>query len=170
MLIVSLVVRISMSGVIMSNLIDTVSSLMPSSSKFKGSDVQTILDSTIGPYFDDKESVVDGLVDAPFLTEASGDLLDLLHGRLYGVNRNSGEDDDDYRTRLTFQARDHIKVEDLEALGCGLYAHVDSYSSDYKLTSRNTALTGKLMIEFPSESVEELVKDNLIWQGWVTVV
>ena len=170
MLILSLVHIISMSGVIMSDCIDTVTSLMPSSSKFRDSDVQTILESTIGAYFDGKEEEIEELIDAPFLTEASGDYLDLLHGGLYGVKRASGEDDEEYRARLTFQARDHVTVEDLEALGCKLYAHVDDYDAEYTLTSRNTRLTRKVMIDFPSSSVEELVKDNLIWEGWVTSV
>ena len=154
----------------MSDCIDTVSSLMPSSSKFKGSDVQTILDSTIGVYFDKKEEEIEDLIDAPFLTEASGDYLDLLHGRLYGIKREPGEDDDSYRTRLTFQAKDHITVQDLENLGCKVYAFVEGFDAESTLTSRNTSLTRQLMIHFPNSSVEDLVKDNLIWQDWVTVI
>ena len=84
----------------MSECIDTVSSLMPSSSGFDGSDVQGILDETIGPYFDEFVERIEELLDAPFLTEASGDYLDLLHGRLYGVERAIDEDDDDYRMLL----------------------------------------------------------------------
>ena len=65
-------------GGIMSDCIDTVTSLMPSSSSFDGSDVQRILDETIGPYFDDMVERIEDLIDAPFLTEASGDYLDLI--------------------------------------------------------------------------------------------
>ena len=154
----------------MSNCIDTVTSLMPSSSKFKDSDVQTILDETIGKYFDNKEEEIEELLDAPFLTEASGEYLDLLHGKLYGIERKPDEDDDEYRARLMFHAKDKITIPDLEELGCDLYAQVDNYSAEYKLTSRNTALTRKVMIEFPSNEIEELVKDNLMWKGWVTVI
>ena len=148
----------------MSDCIDIVSSLMPSSSGFEGSDVQTILDSTIGPYFDMMAERIEDLLDAPFLSEASGDYLDLLHGKLYGVSRGLDEDDDDYRVRLSFQARDKVRPVDLRELDCGVYAFVDDFDSDYTLTSRNTSLTKKVLVEFPSLEVEELVKNNLLWE------
>ena len=154
----------------MSDCIDTVTSLMPSSSSFEGSDVQRILDETIGPYFDSIEERIEELLDAPFLTEASGDYLDLIHGRLYGVSRAVDEDDEDYRIRLSFQARDKVRPRDLEELGCELYAFVDDFDSDYSLTSRNTSLTKKVLVEFPSLEVEELVKNNLLWEKLVVSV
>ena len=154
----------------MSECIDTVSSLMPSSSSFQGSDVQRVLDETIGPYFDSMEERIEELLDAPFLTEASGDYLDLIHGRLYGVERSVDEDDDDYRVRLSFQARDKVRPSDLLELDCGVYAFVDDFDSDYTLTSRNTSLTKKVLVEFPSLEVEELVKDNLLWEKLVVSV
>ena len=154
----------------MSDCIDTVTSLMPSSSSFDGSDVQRVLDETIGPYFDEMEERIEELLDAPFLTEASGDYLDLIHGRLYGVERSVDEDDDDYRVRLSFQARDKVRPYDLLELDCGVYAFVDDFDVDYSLTSRNTSLTKKVLVEFPSLEVEELVKDNLLWEKLVVSV
>ena len=151
-------------GGIMSECIDTVSSLMPSSSSFQGSDVEGILDQTIGEYFDDMMERIEDVLDAPFLSEASGDYLDLLHGRLYGVERAIDEDDDDYRVRLSFQARDKVRPSDLLELDCGVYAFVDDFDVDYSLTSRNTSLTKKVLVEFPSLEVEELVKNNLLWE------
>ena len=151
-------------GGIMSDCIDTVTSLMPSSSSFKGSDVEAILDQTIGPYFDSKENDIEELLNAPFLTEATGDYLDLLYGKLYGVKRDFDESDDDYRTRLTFQARDKVRQSDLQELGCNVYAYVDDFDAEYTLTSRNTSLTQKVLVEFPSLEVEELVKNNLLWE------
>ena len=151
-------------GGIMSDCIDTVTSLMPSSSSFKGSDVEAILDQTIGPYFDSKEHDIEELLNAPFLTEATGDYLDLLYGKLYGVKRDFDESDDDYRTRLTFQARDKVRPSDLQELGCNVYAYVDDFDAEYTLTSRNTSLTQKVLVEFPSLEVEELVKNNLLWE------
>ena len=148
----------------MSDCIDTVTSLMPSSSSFKGSDVEAILDQTIGKYFDSKENDIEELLNAPFLTEATGDYLDLLYGKLYGVKRDFDESDDDYRTRLTFQARDKVRPSDLQELGCNLYAYVDDFDAEYTLTSRNTSLTQKVLVEFPSLEVEELVKNNLLWE------
>lgn len=148
----------------MSDCIDTVTSLMPSSSSFDGSDVQRILDECIGTYFDEKQEDVEAVVDAPFLSEATGDYLDLIHGKLYGVDRALDEDDDDYRVRLSFQARDKVRPSDLMELGCDLYAFVDDFDSDTVLTSRNTSLTDLVMVEFPSGSVEELVKNNLLWE------
>lgn len=148
----------------MSDCIDTVTSLMPSSSSFKGSDVEAILDQTIGPYFDSKEHDIEELLNAPFLTEATGDYLDLLYGKLYGVKRDFDESDDDYRTRLTFQARDKVRPSDLQELGCNVYAYVDDFDAEYTLTSRNTSLTQKVLVEFPSLEVEELVKNNLLWE------
>lgn len=151
-------------GGLMSDCIDTVTSLMPSSSNFDGSDVQRILDQTIGPYFDNMDERVEELLDAPFLSEATGDYLDLLHGRLYGISRAVDEEDDDYRIRLSFQARDKVRPSDLRELGCDLYAFVDDFDTDYSLTSRNTSLTKKFLVEFPSLEVELLVKDNLLWE------
>ena len=148
----------------MSDCIDTVSSLMPSSSSFDGSDVQEILDQTIGKYFDDMEVRIEELLDAPFLTEASGDYLDLLHGILYGVKRKIDEDDMDYRIRLIFQAKDKLRVKELEDLGCKVYAFVDDFDKDTVLTSRNNSLTRKVLVDFPNTDVEELVKDNLLWE------
>lgn len=154
----------------MSDCIDTVTSLMPSSSSFDGSDVQRVLDETIGPYFDEFEERIEELLDAPFLTEASGDYLDLIHGRLYGVERSVDEDDDDYRVRLSFQARDKVRPSDLLELDCGVYAFVDDFDVDYSLTSRNTSLTKKVLVEFPSLEVEDLIKDNMIWEKVVTFI
>jgi hypothetical protein len=151
-------------GGLMSDCIDTVTSLMPSSSNFDGSDVQEILDQTIGPYFDNMDERIEELLDAPFLTEATGDYLDLIHGKLYGIERGVDEDDDDYRIRLSFQARDKVRPSDLRELGCELYAFVDDFDTDYSLTSRNTSLTKKFLVEFPSLEVELLVKDNLLWE------
>ena len=54
-------------GGIMSECIDTVSSLMPSSSSFQGSDVEGILDQTIGGYFDDMMERIEDVLDAQLL-------------------------------------------------------------------------------------------------------
>ena len=148
----------------MSDCIDTVSSLMPSSSSFEDSDVQTILDETIGPYFDRMIERIEEVIDAPFLSEASGDYLDLIHGRLYGIQRELDEEDDEYRTRLIFQARNELKIPDLRELNCDVYAYVEDFNPDYTLTSRNTSLTSRIMIEFPNTDVETLVKDNFLWE------
>ena len=156
----------------MSDCIDTVTSLMPLSSGFDGSDVQRILDETIGPYFDELEERIEELLDAPFLTEATGDYLDLLHGKLYGLERLPDESDDEYRARLVFHIRDGVRVSDLLELDCGVYADpmVQSFDEDTVLTSRNTALSDKYIVACPSDSVEDLIKDNLIWEKVVTFI
>ena len=156
----------------MSDCIDTVTSLMPLSSGFDGSDVQRILDETIGPYFDELEERIEELLDAPFLTEATGDYLDLLHGKLYGLERLPDESDDEYRARLVFHIRDGVRVSDLLELDCGVYAdpEVQSFDEDTVLTSRNTALSDKYIVACPSDAVEDLIKDNLIWEKVVTFI
>lgn len=156
----------------MSDCIDTITSLMPLSSNFDESDVQRVLNRTIGPYFDTLTERVEELIDAPFLTEADGDYLDLLHGRLYGLERLPDEEDDDYRARLVFQTHDGVRVSDLLELDCGVYAdpEVQSFDEDTVLTSRNTALSTKFIVECPSDEVEALVKDNLIWEKVVTFI
>lgn len=148
----------------MSDCINTVSSLMPSSSNFSGSDVEIIFDQTVGKYFDGMEERIEDVVNAPFLTDAEGDYLDLIHGRLYGLSRKSNEDDYEYRMRLSFQAKDKLRPSELLELGCGVYAFVDDFDPEYTLTSRNTSLTKKVMVEFPSLEIEELVKNNLLWE------
>ena len=156
----------------MSDCIDTVTSLMPLTSGFDGSDVQRILDETIGPYFDELEERIEELLDAPFLTEATGDYLDLLHGKLYGLERLYDESDDEYRARLVFHIRDGVRVSDLLELDCGVYADpmVQSFDEDTVLTSRNTALSDKYIVACPSDAVEDLIKDNLIWEKVVTFI
>ena len=156
----------------MSDCIDTVTSLMPLTSGFDGSDVQRILDETIGPYFDELEERIEELLDAPFLTEATGDYLDLLHGKLYGLERLPDESDDEYRARLIFQTKDGVRVPDLLDLDCGVYAdpEVQSFDEDTVLTSRNTALSDKYIVACPSDAVEDLIKDNLIWEKVVTFI
>ena len=150
----------------MSECIDTVTSLMPSSSSFDGSDVQEILDHTIGPYFDDLAERIEEVIDAPFLTEATGEYLDMLHGKLYGISRKDGESDDDYRSRMIFQCKDGVRVPDLLELGCKVYAYVPHFNVDTVLTSRNTMLAAQFFVKCPNENVKELIKENLLWE-WV---
>ena len=154
----------------MSDCIDTVTSLMPSASSFDGSDVQEVLDRTIGPYFDDLEGRIEDVLDAPFLTEATGDYLDLLHGKLYGITRNLEESDDDYRLRMSFQCKDGLRIPDLLDLGCKVYAHVDDFDADDTITSRNTSLTTQYIVKCPNDDIEALIKDNLIWEKVVTFI
>lgn len=154
----------------MSDCIDTVSSLMPSSSSFEGSDVQRILDGAIGLYFDEKENEIENIIDAPHLTEAEGDYLDLLHGTLYNIKRNIDESDDEYRLRLSFQAKEGLTINDIRELGCMAYAYVEDYNPNDTLTSRNTSLTKKLIIKCPNEDIENLIKDNFIWEGLVCFI
>jgi hypothetical protein len=150
----------------MSECIDTVTSLMPSSSSFDGSDVQEVLDHTIGPYFDDLAERVEEVIDAPFLTEATGEYLDILHGKLYGISRKDGESDDDYRSRMIFQCKEGVRVPDLLELGCKVYDHVPHFNVDTVLTSRNTMLNTQYIVKCPNENVKELIKENLLWE-WV---
>jgi hypothetical protein len=157
-------------GGIMSECVDTVTSLMPSSSSFDGSDVQEILDHTVGPYFDDLAERVEEVIDAPFLTEATGEYLDILHGKLYGITREYEESDDDYRSRMIFQAKDSMRVPDLLELGCKVYAYVPDFDVDSVLTSRNTSLSTMYIIKCPNQIIEDLIKDNLIWEGLVTFI
>lgn len=151
----------------MSVCIDTVSSLMPSSSSFDGSDVQRILDLTIGSYFDEKENEIENIIAAPHLTEAEGEYLDLLHGALYNIKRNINESDDEYRLRLSFQAKEGLTINDIRELGCMVYAYVEDYNPVNTLTSRNTSLTKKLFIKCPNDDIENLIKDNFIFEGLV---
>lgn len=154
----------------MSDCIDTVTSLMPSSSSFDGSDVQEILDHTIGPYFDDLAERVEEVIDAPFLTEATGEYLDILHGKLYGISRKDEESDDDYRSRMIFQCKDGVRVPDLLELGCKVYAYTPYFNKNTVLTSRNTSLDTGYYVKCPNENVEELIKENLIWKPVVSFI
>lgn len=149
--------------------ISTVSSLMPSSSKFSGSDVESIFDETIGEYFDRMEIRIEDLLDAPFLTRASGEYLDLIHGRLYGLDRLPDESDDDYRIRLGFKARDGFPITELAKLGCTVYVCDDAEVTGMTLLSRNTSAGTGLVVECPDDSIEDLIKDNLIYDGVVFI-
>lgn len=138
---------------------------MPSSSNFKDSDVEKILDETIGIYFDKKEEEIEEVLDAAFLTEATGDYLDLLHGKLYGIERGTDESDDDYKKRLTFQARDTFRLGDLKELGCRVYLYVTDFDEDDTLTTRKiTNCPNKLIIDCPTQEIEDLIKKNWLWE------
>ena len=71
---------------------------------------------------------------------------------------------------MVFQAKDSIRVPDLLELGCKVYAHVDDFDVDTVLTSRNTSLSTQYLIKCPNQIIEELIKDNLIWEGLVTFI
>lgn len=149
----------------MSDCIDTIASLTPASSRFANSDVREIFDETIGKYFDEKEIDIEDLIEAPFLTEASGFYLDYIHGRLYGIERLPDEDDEDYRARLIFHCKEGVQLKDLQELGCKVYLHFEDFDEDTTLTSRRiTGFNNKLVIDCPSDAIEELIKDNYIWE------
>lgn len=149
----------------MSDCINTVSSLMPSSSGFRKSDVEAIFEETIGDYFDRMEIRIEEVLEAPFLTRASGEYLDIIHGKRYGLKRLPDESDDDYRMRLSFQARDSFQLKDLYELGCKVYLETPNFTLGETWTTRKVQnWPGKLLVECPSGAVEELIKDNIIWE------
>ena len=150
----------------MSDCIDTVTSLMPSSSGFDESDVQEILDKTVGVYFDKVEERIEEVLNAHFLTEATGEYLDLLHGQLYGLEREHGESDEDYRNRLLFQTKNGIRLNDLLDLGCKVYLCPNNFSTDLTWTTRKVQnYPEKLAVDCPNENVKKLIKDNIIWEN-----
>ena len=144
------------------SIVDIIGEMLPSASKFRGSDFEKILNETFSPLYDKLEAEVDEVYNSYFINLANGKDLDRL-GKLYNVVRGDGESDDDYRDRISFQADQFCNRENLEELGCEIVEQpTEEYSLDTTLLSRNIVEDKAVIIICPTEDVKETVSRNYL--------
>lgn len=142
--------------------LEYIKDIMPVNSGFEGSDLYKVMLETVQPYFNNLDDVVvPALYDDNWITKATSDGLDRL-GEVYGVKRGTGESDDDYRTRLGFQADRMVNLGNVLDLGCEVYSYTPNYDLGTTLLSRNVTEAVKLLIVTPNPETKELLVDNLL--------
>ena len=126
----------------MSDFMNALVDLLPEHNKLKDSrnPLRKVLDLTVGEWFDNRD--VQDFYEQLFLQSATGAWLD-LHGRDYGVVRQLGESDDDYRTRIVQEKLEYLTPEYLDSVfDLVLYAYVEGFdASENTLTSDNPYIT-----------------------------
>lgn len=94
-----------------------------------------VLDGTLGEYLENRDS---HFLDS-FLITAEGEYLD-LHGKLFGLSRREGEDDDTFRQRILTDETLIERTTDFEKLDNQLWIYKDGVTDNNTLTSRNSYL------------------------------
>ena len=99
-----------------------------------------------------------------FLEYAVGGYLD-CHGRDYGVYRQNGETDDQYRERIVQEKLDHLTPEYLlELYGLNLYVYVNDFDvSDNTLTSDNPYINNYGYMSVASDEIKSILNNKFIF-------
>ena len=152
----------------MSDVLDFITEIMPVNSGFDGSDFAEVLENSILPYFQEKYEN-NGVYESFFITLATGRTLDRI-GANYGVSRLSDESDDDYRSRINFQADKTINLNNIEELGCEVVAYVEDYDLTETLLSNNITEANKILIIASNTNVKSIIEKNLLLKSVEVVV
>ena len=109
-----------------------------------GNPMHRIIDDGVGGWLDSFDE--DPLSEEVFLESSTGKWLD-LHGKDFGVNRITGEDDDSYRERIVYEGLGRLTSNRLAGVyGLTLYCLVEDFSiGDNVLVSDNPYLCSKHM-------------------------
>lgn len=122
----------------MSDFMNALVDLLPEHNKLKDvrNPLRKVLDLTVGEWFDNRD--VQDFYEQLFLQSATGAWLD-LHGRDYGVVRQLGESDEDYRIRIVQEKLEYLTPEYLDSVfDLVLYVYVEGFdASENTLTSDN---------------------------------
>ena len=122
----------------MSDFMNALVDLLPEHNKLKDvrNPLRKVLDLTVGEWFDNRD--VQDFYEQLFLQSATGAWLD-LHGRDYGVVRQLGENDNDYRIRIVQEKLEYLTPEYLDSVfDLVLYVYVQDFdASENTLTSDN---------------------------------
>jgi hypothetical protein len=122
----------------MSDFMTALVDLLPEHSKLKDTrnPLRKVLDLTVGEWFDNHD--VQDFYEQLFLQSATGEWLN-LHGRDYGVVRQLGESDEDYRIRIVQEKLEYLTPEYLDSVfDLVLYSYVEGFdASENTLTSDN---------------------------------
>lgn len=154
----------------MEDITNIIAGMLPSASKFHGSQFEEILDKTFAPVYNDLENTIKEIYNSYFINLANGSDLDRL-GRLYNVFRGDDEDDEDYRSKIIFQAAPFCNRSNLEDLGCDIVENPNSeYSLEYTLLSRNIVEDPLIIIICPDENVKGTVERNYLCKNVSIIV
>lgn len=155
--------------VLMSDFVEALVDLLPEHNSLKdtSNDLRTVLDKSLGAWFDNYD--VQTLYDNLFLNSSTGEYLD-LHGRDYGVYRQSGESDDSYRERIIQEKNDRLTPEYLQSLyGLSLYVYVASFdATDNTLTSDNPYINSTNYMAVADTSIQNMLNSKFILDGGLT--
>ena len=153
----------------MSSFMRALVDMLPEHNSLKNPDnpLFRILDLGVGEWFDNHD--IQDLYDNLFLTEASGPYLD-LHGNDYGVYRQDGEGDDEYRSRIIMDKLEYLTPEYLRDLyGLTLYVYVSSFDAhDNTLTSDNPYINQSGYMAVADESIQGILNGKFIIDGEIS--
>jgi hypothetical protein len=98
-----------------------------------------------------------------FIQSATGAWLD-LHGRDYGVVRQLGESDDDYRTRIVQEKLEYLTPEYLDSVfDLVLYSYVEGFdASENTLTSDNPYITDYGYMSEMNDTVYDILNRKFV--------
>lgn len=126
----------------MSDFMTALVDLLPEHNKLKDTrnPLRKVLDLSVGEWFDNRD--VQDFYEQLFLQSATGAWLD-LHGRDYGVVRQLGESDEDYRIRIVQEKLEYLTPEYLDSVfDLVLYSYVEGFDAfENTLTSDNPYIT-----------------------------
>lgn len=147
----------------MSDFMTALVDLLPEHSKLKDprNPLRKVLDLTVGEWFDNRD--VQDFYEQLFLQSATGEWLN-LHGRDYGVVRQLGESDEDYRTRIVQEKLEYLTPEYLESVfDLVLYVYVQDFdASENTLTSDNPYIDSYGYMSEMNDTVFEILTRKFV--------
>ena len=145
----------------MTSINDIILSLIPSTSNYKGSDLEEVLEASFNSFLEEfqENSILDAY-NSFFERLAEAEALDRL-GELYGIKRHYGESDEDYRRKIIFHADKMISEGDLEELGCTVVEYEEDYDTENMLLADNIIESSRLLIICPTQEIYDLVSRNI---------
>ena len=148
---------------IMSDFGENLFDLMPMHSNLRKKDNQLhkVIDNSVGEWVDRHD--VQDFYDNLFLNTATRGYLDRF-GADYGVTRQLGESDDDYRKRIILEKFDKLTPEYLKTLyGVELYTLVDGFNPrDNTLVSDNPYYNKNLFMGVANDNVKPILEKKFI--------
>lgn len=152
----------------MSDVLDFITDIMPVNSGFDGSDFAEVLENSVLKYLQEKYES-NNVYESFFITLATGRALDRI-GKNYGVFRLSDESDEDYRSRINFQADKTINLNNVQELGCEVVVYVEDYDLTETLLSNNITEANKILIIAPNNSIKTIIEKNLLLKSVEAIV
>lgn len=147
----------------MSDFMTALVDLLPEHNKLKDvrNPLRKVLDLTVGEWFDNRD--VQDFYEQLFLQSATGAWLD-LHGRDYGVVRQLGEGDEDYRIRIVQEKLEYLTPEYLDSVfDLVLYVYVEGFdASENTLTSDNPYIDGYGYMSEMNDTVFDILNRKFV--------
>lgn len=150
----------------MSDFMTALVDLLPEHNKLKDTrnPLRKVLDLTVGEWFDNRD--VQDFYEMLFIQSATGAWLD-LHGRDYGVVRQLGESDEDYRIRIVQEKLEYLTPEYLDSVfDLVLYVYVQDFdASENTLTSDNPYIDSYGYMSEMNDTVFEILTRKFVLDG-----